>query len=109
MTNMLKDVWFARPQTAPVCLSVSQPFSERGERVASRTSPRVVCESMSAGLDPDFLYHFLISERLSGDFEACTPKSQGVIAPIVRHQLLAAANECYINWKTDFLNPLTFL
>lgn len=62
------------------------------------------------GSDPDLLYYLLILERLSGDLEAFMPK-RTVIAPIVtvsvQHQLLAVANECYINWKTEFLNPLT--
>lgn len=56
MTNMLKDVLFHTALDSPR-VSVSQPFSERGERVASRTSPRLR-ESMSAGLDPDFLLLF---------------------------------------------------
>lgn len=58
-------------------------------------------------------YYFLILQGLSGDLEAFMPETQGGIALIVealvQHQLLAVANEWYINWKTDFLNPLTFL
>lgn len=102
------------PDKESYCIFVGKMLPSHSVSEMKLKDKPLGCEdqTMSPSLVPGSLYYFLILD-CHGTLKHVCQKALGVIAPIeealVQHQLLAVVNECYINWKTDFLNPLTFL